>query len=77
MDEKSGDVPFGDAIIAGRATGVFPDLTASINKLIQIKEIIEPVDEWARIYDRMYPLYLEMYRHLDGDLIQLKKIFMD
>ncbi|MDF3001770.1 MAG: xylB3 [Bacillota bacterium] len=77
MDEKSGDVPFGDAIIAGHATGVFPDLTASIHKLVQIKEIIEPVDEWSRIYDSMYPLYLEMYRHLDGDLIQLKKIFTD
>ncbi|QOX64184.1 carbohydrate kinase [Anoxybacterium hadale] len=77
MDEKSGDVPFGDAIIAGHAAGVFPDLTTSINKLVQIKEIIEPVDEWARIYDRMYPLYLDMYRHLDADLMQLKSIFTD
>lgn len=75
MDEKSGDVPFGDALIAGHAVGVFPDLTESIKRLIQVKEIIEPVDSWSKVYDQMYPLYLDMYQHLDGDLIKLKDIF--
>lgn len=74
MDEKSGDVPFGDALIAGHAVGVFPDLTESIKKLIQVKEIIQPVDEWSDVYDQMYPLFLDMYQHLDSDLIKLKEI---
>ncbi len=68
LDEQSGDVPFGDVLIAGNATGVFPDLTEKISQLIQVKEIIQPVDEWADVYDKLYPYYLDMYRHLDEDL---------
>lgn len=73
LDEKSGDVPFGDTLIAGHAVGVFPDLTETISKLIQVKEIIQPVEEWADVYDQMYPLYIDMYKHLDSDLIRLKE----
>jgi xylulokinase len=74
MDEKSGNVPFGDALIAGHALGIYPDLTESIGKLIQVKEIIEPVEEWSEVYDKLYPFYIDMYRHLDGDLAKLKKV---
>lgn len=73
LDEKSGDVPFGDVLIAGNAVGVFPDLTKTIQKLIQIKEIIEPVPEWEKAYDALYPYYVEMYQHLDQDLLNFKK----
>ena len=72
LDEKSGDVPFGDVLIAGNAIGVFPDLTKTIQDLIQIKEVIQPVDEWAQVYDKLYPYYIEMYQHLDKDLQNLK-----
>ena len=74
LDEKSGDVPFGDALIAGHAVGVFPDLTKSISQLIQVKEIIEPIEEWADIYDKLYPFYINMYQHLDADLKKLHNI---
>lgn len=74
MDEKSGSVPFGDALIAGHALGIYPDLTESIKKLIQVKEIIEPVEEWSNVYDKLYPFYIDMYRHLDADLAKLKKV---
>lgn len=72
-DDKTGDVPFGDALIAGHAVGIYPDLSESIKKLITIKEVIEPVEEWSKVYDRMYPFYLDMYRHLDSDLKKMKK----
>lgn len=74
LDEKSGSVPFGDALIAGHAIGIYPNLTESIKKIIQVKEIIEPVEEWSKVYDKLYPFYIDMYRHLDGDLIKLKKV---
>lgn len=73
LDERSGDVPFGDTLIAGNAVGVFPDLTSTIQKLIQVKEVIQPIEEWANIYDRLYPYYLDMYRHLDQDLKSYKE----
>lgn len=72
LDERSGDVPFGDTLIAGNAVGVFPDLTATIQQLIQIKEVIQPVNEWSEAYDQLYPYYIEMYRHLDDDLKHYK-----
>ncbi len=74
LDEKSGDVPFGDALLAGCAVGVYDDLTETIDRIIKVKEVIEPVEAWADVYDRMYPLYLDMYRHLDGDLQKLRAL---
>lgn len=68
LDDKSGDVPFGDVLIAGNTVGVFPDLTKKIKELIQIKEVFEPDEEWAKAYDKLYPFYLDMYRSLDADL---------
>ena len=74
LDEKSGDVPFGDTLLAGHAVGVFPDMKASIEKIVRIKEIIHPVEAWETVYDKMYPLYLDMYQQLDKDLVTLKEL---
>lgn len=73
LDDKSGDVPVGDALLVGRKVGVFPDLTKAAGKIIKVKEIIEPIKEWEEAYDQLYPYYVEMYQHLDHDLKQLKK----
>ena len=74
LDERSGDVPFGDALIAGNAVGVFPDLTEAMSRLIQVKEVIEPNEEWADVYDKMYPFYISMYKNLDADLKNFQTI---
>ena len=74
LDERSGDVPFGDALIAGNAVGVFPDLTEAMSRLIQVKEVIEPNEEWADVYDKMYPFYISMYKNLDADLKKFQTI---
>lgn len=73
MDERAGDVPFGDALIGGNSVGIFPDLTETTGRLVQIKEIIQPVDEWADAYDKLYPYYVDMYQHLDKDLVGYKE----
>ena len=72
MDDKSGDVPVGDALIVGHKLGVFPELTKAAEKIVKVNEIIEPVEEWVEAYDKLYPYYVEMYKHLDGDLKALK-----
>lgn len=72
LDEKSGDVPVGDALIVGHKVGVFPDLTKATENIIKVNEIIQPVDEWVEAYDKLYPYYVEMYQHLDDDLRRLK-----
>ncbi len=77
LDEKSGDVPFGDVLIAGHAVGVFPDLTKTISELIGIREVIQPVDEWADVYDKLYPYYLDLYRDLDKDLLRMRNMWIE
>lgn len=72
LDEGSGDVPFGDCLIAGQASGIFTDLGKTIDRLIKVKDIIEPQPEWSAVYDQLYPYYLDMYRHLDKDLKSLE-----
>lgn len=72
LDERSGDVPVGDALIVGHKVGVFPDLTKAVENIVKVNEIIQPVDEWAQAYDKLYPYYVDMYKHLDHDLKMLK-----
>ena len=74
LDEGSGDVPFGDALIVGNVVGVFPDLKQTIDKLVKVKEVIEPDEEWAAAYDKLYPFYLKMYQNLDADLKDMKHV---
>lgn len=73
LDDTSGDVPVGDALLVGRKIGVFPNLSEAAERIVKVKEIIEPVKEWEEIYDNLYPYYVEMYQHLDKDLEKLKR----
>lgn len=72
LDEKSGDVPVGDALIAGNRVGVFPSLKEAAETIVKVQEVIEPIPEWVEAYNKLYPYYVEMYRHLDGDLKRLR-----
>ena len=74
LDESSGDVPVGDCLIAGHKVGLFPDLEEASRKTIKVKEIIQPDPEWVKVYDKLYPLYVSMYEHLDKDLVQLQSV---
>lgn len=73
LDDNSGDVPVGDALIAGHKLGLFPDLTEAVKRIVKVKEVVYPVPEWEKVYDTLYPYYVNMYQHLDGDLKELKK----
>jgi xylulokinase len=73
LDERSGDVPVGDALIAGHKVGVFPDLGKAAEKIVRVKEVVQPMKEWTEVYHKLYPYYVEMYGHLDGDLKRLKE----
>ncbi len=68
LDSKTGDVPFGDALIAGNAVGIYTDLSKASKSLIIIKEIINPIPEWTAIYNELFPYYISMYQNLDTDL---------
>ena len=73
LSGESGNVPVGDALIAGHKMGVFPDLKDATDKIIKVAEVIEPIPAWADTYDKLYPYYVDMYRHLDVDLKNLQQ----
>ncbi|MBQ9065121.1 MAG: carbohydrate kinase [Blautia sp.] len=77
LDERSGDVPFGDALIAGLASGVYTDITKTIEKLVHVKEIIQPVESWSAVYDKLYPYYIDMYQDLDKDLLRYRNTWLE
>jgi xylulokinase len=65
--------PFGDAILAGVATGVFPDF--SIAK--EWAEYIEPMEPDPQNHERYmeyFALYKRLYRHLQEDFRELARI---
>ena len=74
MDEKAGDVPFGDVLIAGHGVGIFPNLEETMAELVQAQEIIMPNAKWAKAYDKLFPMYVDMYKHLDVDLFKLNSM---
>ena len=47
---------------------------SGLTELIHIKEVIEPIAEWAEVYDKIYPFYINMYQHLDDDLKQFQTL---
>ena len=73
LNESSGDVPVGDALIAGHKVGVFPDLTEAVNTIIKVDEVVEPDEKWAEIYDIYYPHYVNTYKLLKNELHALRK----
>lgn len=73
LDERSGDVPLGTALLAGHRTGIFPDLARASQEIIRVREVVEPKEAWANVYDQLYPFYVEMYEKLDGTLKKLKE----
>ena len=72
LNEKSGDVPVGDALIVGHKVGVFPDLTKAVESIVKVDDIIQPDEQWAKVYDKLYPYYVQMYKDLDRHLMDLR-----
>ncbi len=68
LDDKTGDVPFGDALIAGLGVGVFQNLKETSQSMIRIKKVYYPNSAWKKRYDRLYPFFKKMYEDLDGTL---------
>lgn len=47
LGERSEEVPVGDALIAGYKVGVFLDLAKAAEKIVRVKEVVQPMKEWS------------------------------
>jgi xylulokinase len=59
---------FGDAFLAGLATGLIPDRAAGQASWVSIRETIEPRPQHRAIYDDYYAVYRSLYEHARSDL---------
>ena len=64
-------------MIVGHKVGVFPDLTEAVKSVVKVDEVIQPNEEWAKVYDQLYPYYVNMYQSLDANLRALRQTVTD
>jgi len=56
----------GAAMLAGVATGIYPNLKEAAEKMVRIKNRVEPQKDNAMIYKKAYQHYLDLYNFLLG-----------
>ncbi len=69
-----GGAPMGDAIVAGYGIGLYDDFVKAVKTFQHVDKVVDPVDEWVKVYDDMYPIYLSMIKQLDQDLQMLERV---
>lgn len=65
--------PMGDAILAGVATGVFPDFSIA-KKKAEYVDRLEPIRENHDLYMKYYEIYQSVYQHVKEDFVKLTKV---
>jgi len=65
--------PMGDAILAGVATGVFPDFSIA-KKKAEYVDRLEPIKENHEIYMKYYEIYQNVYQHVKEDFVKLAEV---
>jgi len=67
LPETSVGAPFGDAVLVGMGLGLYPDPVAALKQMVRIKTVYEPDPKRQARYDRLYPIYRNLYEHLRDD----------
>jgi xylulokinase len=62
--------PYGDAILAGVATGVLPDFSVA-REWTEFVQPMEPDEETHRLYMDYFAVYKNLYNHVKGDYLDL------
>jgi sugar (pentulose or hexulose) kinase len=65
--------PYGDAILAGVAAGVFPDFSVA-RQWTEFVEPMEPDEATHRLYMEYFEIYKNLYNHVKADYRDLAKL---
>lgn len=79
------DVPFlvpeelecgviGAAMLMASSTGAADNIEAAASKMVKFKEEIKPNPKWVETYNRMMPIYDELYKHSQQFYNKLDKV---
>jgi len=66
---------YGSAILAGVGVGIYNDVQNACKKLLQRKDSFSPLKENVKIYEKLYPIYKNLYFSLKKDFESLSGIF--
>ncbi len=72
VENRTG-APYGDAILAGVATGIFKDFSITKEK-VKYTDPLEPNKENHEMYMEMFKLYKSLYKHVKGDFRILEEL---
>jgi xylulokinase len=70
MVKRRTGAPFGDAVLAGVATGVFADFRVT-KEWAEYVDHLEPDVETHKLYQDYFALYKKLYQHLEKDYAEL------
>jgi xylulokinase len=65
---------YGDAFLAGLATGIIPDIGALTGTWVKVSEVIESDTSAKAQYDKYYRVYRDLYEHAKDDLHVLARL---
>lgn len=70
MVKRRSGAPFGDAVLAGVAVGVFPDFSVT-KEWVEYVDYLDPQPEVHQLYTEYFELYRKLYVHLEDDYTRL------
>jgi xylulokinase len=74
VPERTVGASYGDAFLAGLATGIIPDISALARDWVKVAEVIEPRPQEQQRYDAYYGVYRNLYEHARDDLHALARL---
>lgn len=67
----------GNAILAGFAVGIYPDMVEAADRVVKIERIYEPNKEAHERYQKLFDLYKKLYLHLKEDFYELNQMMRE
>ncbi len=74
VPERTVGASYGDAMLAGLATGLVPDVETLRRDWVKVAEVLEPDPESAARYDEYYRVYRSLYENAKDDLHALARL---
>lgn len=74
VPERTVGASYGDAMLAGLATGLVPDVDTLLRDWVKVAEVLEPDPEAAARYDEYYRVYRSLYENAKDDLHALARL---
>jgi xylulokinase len=74
IPERTIGASYGDAFLAGLATGIVPDISVLADQWVKVSEVVKPDQDAGRRYDAYYRVYRSLYEHAKEDLHVLARL---